>query len=320
MTAMQLPIISADQRLAETRCAKIVLVGVPGAGKTSQLHTLPESSTLFVDLEAGDLAVQDWRGDSLRPRSWPEFRDLVVFLAGPNPAASSEQPYSQAHFDAVCQRFGDPAQLAKYRTYFVDSITVLSRLCLAWAKTQPQAFSDRTGKPDTRGAYGLLGTEMIAALTHLQHVRDKHVVFVAILEEKTDEFNRRYFAIQLEGSKTALELPGVIDEVVTLALLRQDGASDGSDPNTTPEPTKPLRAFVTHTDNPWGYPAKDRSGRLEAIEEPHLGNLIAKCTGSATGLSTANSVVSDIAAHQAAPTGSLTAQLTAPPTQTHSPI
>lgn len=282
---MALPIISADQRLAEPRCAKIVLVGIPGAGKTSQLRTLPEDSTLFVDLEAGDLAVQDWRGDTLRPRSWPEFRDLVVFLAGPNPAASAEQPYSQAHFDAVCQRFGDPAQLAKYRTYFVDSITVLSRLCLAWAKTQPQAFSDRTGKPDTRGAYGLLGTEMISALTHLQHVRDKHVVFVAILEEKTDEFNRRYFAIQLEGSKTALELPGVIDEVITLALLRPNTPAEGTDGSTaaTPAPVKPFRAFVTHTDNPWGYPAKDRSGRLDAIEEPHLGKLIAKAASSVVG-------------------------------------
>lgn len=285
---MALPIISADQRLAEPRCAKIVLVGVPGAGKTSQLRTLPEDSTLFVDLEAGDLAVQDWRGDTLRPRSWPEFRDLVVFLAGPNPAASSEQPYSQAHFDAVCQRFGDPAQLAKYRTYFVDSITVLSRLCLAWAKTQPQAFSDRTGKPDTRGAYGLLGTEMIAALTHLQHVRDKHVVFVAILEEKTDEFNRRYFAIQLEGSKTALELPGVIDEVITLALLRPDAPAEGAEtPAVVTESVKPFRAFVTHTDNPWGYPAKDRSGRLDAIEEPHLGKLIAKAASSGSGARTA---------------------------------
>jgi hypothetical protein len=274
---MALPIISADERLSQPRCAKIVLVGVCGAGKTSQLKTLPEDSTLFVDLEAGDLAVQDWRGDTLRPRSWPEFRDLVVFLAGPNPAANAEQPYSKAHFDAVCQRYGDPAQLAKYRTYFVDSITVLSRLCLTWAKTQPQAYSEKTGKPDTRGAYGLLGTEMITALTHLQHVRDKHVVFVAILEEKIDEFNRRYFGIQLEGSKTALELPGVIDEVITLALLRPDAPAEGAAPS--PESLKPFRAFVTHTDNPWGYPAKDRSGRLAEIEEPHLGKLIAKSAG-----------------------------------------
>ena len=36
------------------------------------------------------------------------------------------------------------------------------------------------------------------------------------------------------------------------------------------------RAFINHTLNPWGYPAKDRSGRLEMIEEPHLGRLMAK--------------------------------------------
>jgi AAA domain len=184
----------------------------------------------------------------------------------------------------VCKRYGDPGQLAKYRTYFVDSITVLSRLCLAWAKTQPQAFSEKTGKPDTRGAYGLLGTEMITALTHLQHVRDKHVVFVAILEEKVDEFNRRYFGIQLEGSKTALELPGVIDEVITLALLRPDAPAEGA----TPESLKPFRAFVTHTDNAWGYPAKDRSGRLSEIEEPDLGKLIAKSAGRKPPLIAAN--------------------------------
>jgi hypothetical protein len=31
--------------------------------------------------------------------------------------------------------------------------------------------------------------------------------------------------------------------------------------------------------NPWGYPAKDRSGRLALIEEPHLGRLMTKITG-----------------------------------------
>ena len=30
--------------------------------------------------------------------------------------------------------------------------------------------------------------------------------------------------------------------------------------------------------NPWGYPAKDRSGRLDVVEEPHLGRLISKIT------------------------------------------
>lgn len=36
------------------------------------------------------------------------------------------------------------------------------------------------------------------------------------------------------------------------------------------------RAFVCQTLNPWGYPAKDRSGRLEMVEEAHLGKLLKK--------------------------------------------
>jgi hypothetical protein len=263
---MTLPIISAQERLSEKRCAKIALIGIPGSGKTSQIRTLNPQTTLFVDTEAGDLAILDWPGDTLRPRTWPEFRDLVVFLAGAMPTALPEQAFSAAHFQHVCGQYGDPAQLAKYDTYFVDSLTVLSRLCFAWCKTQPQALSEKTGKPDNRGAYGLLGTEMITALTHLQHVRDKHVIYVAILEEKTDDFNRRYYQLQLEGAKTALELPGVLDEVITLAILKAD---DGT----------PYRGFVTRADNAYGYPSKDRSGQLDAIEEPHLGRLIAKCLG-----------------------------------------
>ena len=266
---MALPIISAEARMPERHSAKFGLVGTPGVGSTTQLRHLPPESTLFVDLEAGDLSVKDWPGDTVRPRTWAEFRDLVVFLAGPMPTATAEQAFSEAHYRHVCENYGDPAQLAKYEYYFVDSLTVLSRLCLAWCKTQPQAFSEKTGKADNRGAYGLLGQEMIAALTHLQHVRDKHVIYVAILEEKVDDFNRRYTQLQLEGSKTALELPGVLDEVITLAVLKAD---DGT----------PYRAFVTRADNPYGFPSKDRSGRLDAIEEPDLGKLIRKCLGVAS--------------------------------------
>ena len=54
-----LPIISADQRLSEKRCAKVALVGVPGSGKTTQIRTLNTASTLLVDTEAGDLSILD---------------------------------------------------------------------------------------------------------------------------------------------------------------------------------------------------------------------------------------------------------------------
>jgi len=261
-----LPIIGADQRLAERRGVKGVLVGKAGIGKTSQLWTLPPESTLFFDLEAGDLAVEGWQGDTIRPRTWQECRDFAVFIGGPNPALRDEQPYSRAHYEAVCGRFGDPAALDRYGTVFVDSITVAGRLCFQWATGQPQAFSEKTGKPDVRGAYGLLGQEMVGWLTHLQHTRGKNVWFVGILDERTDDFGRRVFSLQIEGAKTGLELPGIVDEVVTLAELKAD---DGT----------AYRAFVCQTLNPWGFPAKDRSGRLDLVEEPHLAKLMDKITG-----------------------------------------
>ncbi|MBF0309889.1 MAG: ATP-binding protein [Magnetococcales bacterium] len=262
----RLPIITADQRMAERRGIKGVLVGPVGIGKTSQLWTLDPATTLFVDMEAGDLAVEGWPGDTIRPRTWQECRDIAVYIGGPNPALRDDQSFSDAHYQAVVAKYGDPAVLSRYETLFLDSLTVGARLCMQWCKGQPQAFSDKTGKPDLRGAYGLLGQEMINWLVHLQHTRNKNVWFVGILDKKIDDFNRPYFALQLEGSKTGLELPGIVDEVVTLTELK---AEDGG----------LFRAFVCHTLNPWGFPAKDRSGRLAMVEEPHLGRLMAKISG-----------------------------------------
>ena len=260
---MTLPIITADERLAEMRGVKAAIFGASGAGKTTLLRTLKASTTLFFDLEAGDLAVEGLAIDTIRPRTWTECRDFAVFIGGANPALRDDQPYSRAHYDAVCKKFGDPVALDKYDTIFVDSITVAGRLCFQWCKGQPEAHSDKTGKPDVRGAYGLHGREMIGWLTHLQHTRAKNVIFVGILDEKLDDFNRKVFVPQIEGSKTGLELPGIVDEVLTLTSL--------------PDKQGELRrVFVCQTQNPWGYPAKDRSGRLEMLEPPDLGRLIDK--------------------------------------------
>lgn len=258
-----LPIISADDRLKETRGIKGCILGKSGIGKTSLLWTLDPKTTLFIDLEAGDLAVEGWAGDCLRPRTWNECRDLAVYIGGPNPALRSEQPYSEAHYKAVCEQYGDISALEKYETVFVDSITVAGRLCFNWSKGQPQAFSDKTGKADIRGAYGLQGQEMVGWLTHLQHTRSKNIWFLGILDEKTDDFNRRYYTPQIEGSKTGLELPGIVDQVITMAEIPADSGES-------------YRAFVCHTLNAYGYPAKDRSGNLEVMEKPHLGELMEK--------------------------------------------
>jgi hypothetical protein len=262
-----LKIITADERLQQQSAIKGVIAGGSGIGKTSLLRTLDPKTTLAADLEAGMLAVEDWPGDSLAIRDWDSARNFACYIGGPDPARRPEQSYSQAHYEHVVSIYGDPASMAKYETIFVDSITVAGRLCFNWCLGQPDAFSEKTGKPDKRGAYGLHGQEMIGWLTQLQHTHGKNIWLVGILDKKKDDFERTYYALQIEGGKTGLELPGIVDQVITMAEI-DFGAEQGKH-----------RAFVCQTINDWGFPAKDRSGRLGVVEEPHLGKLMAKIKG-----------------------------------------
>jgi hypothetical protein len=256
-------IIGADDRLAERRGAKILLDGPTGVGKTSLLRTLKSTTTLFLDVEAGDLAVQDVPVDTFRLDDWPAARNIACRIAGPNQSFLPTACYSKAHYDAIG---GALPNLEKYETVFVDSITALSRLSFRWAEQQPECLSERSGKKDVRAAYGLHAREMLLWLNQLQHARGMNVIFVAILEKVFDEFNHAEFQIQLEGQKTGRELPGIVDQIVTMQWV------DFGDNKVT-------RAFVCTSPNPWGYPAKDRAGRLEQLEEPHLGKLIKKLVG-----------------------------------------
>jgi hypothetical protein len=180
-------IIPAADRTAAERGAKALIVGPTGVGKTSLLRTLDLDRTLFVDVEAGDLAVQDVPVDTFRPRTWPQCRDLAVVLAGPNPAVPADAVYSQAHYDSAITELGAPRA---YDTFFVDSLTAVGRLCFAWSSQQPEAFSERSGKRDLRGAYGLHAREMVAWLMHLQQARAVSAVALGILETVTDDYNR----------------------------------------------------------------------------------------------------------------------------------
>jgi len=261
-------IITADQRLEEKNGPKILIVGPSGAGKTSLLRTMSKAllaSTLFVDIEAGDIAVSDLPVASVRPRTWVECRDLACVLGGFNPALPANAAYSEAHYNEAMK---DPelARLAgAFPLLFVDSLTAGGRLCFTWAEQQPEAFTDR-GRKDLRAVYGLHARSMLGWLNQLQHARGRTVVLVAVLERSVDDLNIASWQPQIEGSKTGRELPAIVDEIITMTWI------DFGD-------RKPVRAFVTTNPNPWGYPAKDRSGRLDQIEPPNLGALIEKLTG-----------------------------------------
>jgi len=79
-------IITADERMAERKNIKGALFGAHGIGKTSLLWTLDPTTTLFLDLEGGDLAVQDCPVDQIKIKTWDEARDMACLVTGPNPS------------------------------------------------------------------------------------------------------------------------------------------------------------------------------------------------------------------------------------------
>lgn len=273
---MGIQIVTADERLSQAaQKTSLMIVGPNGVGKTSLLRSIPEGETLCIDLEAGLKAVQDWRGISLPIRTYPDFRDLACLIGGADPAVDAASPYSAAHYAYVQQLYagtGLAELIASRRIIFVDSITDLGRLAMTHARQQPEAFSEKTGKPDSRGAYGLLAREIINTLKHLQRIPGRTIIFVGVLERIVDEFNRETWQLQMEGSKAAREMPGIVDQVLSLCLFDQD--SDGTWQFKPDGGTQ--RRFVCHMGNRWGLPAKDRSGRLDDTEPADLGALLEK--------------------------------------------
>jgi hypothetical protein len=84
-------------------------------------------------------------------------------------------------------------------------------------------------------------------------------VLVAILEKVVDDHGVPTWQIQLEGQRARRELPAILDVIIAMVWV--------------PFKDKPRRAFVCQSDV---YPTKDRSGRLDAIEEPNLEKLLRK--------------------------------------------
>ena len=127
-----LQIITADERMRERRGIKGVLTGISGIGKTSQLWTLNPDTTLFINLEAGELAVQGWPGDEIRIRDWRLLSRLALrgdvglgegWVAGDWHSETLEGTLSLALRNLGLRAgWGEPGRLQAMRMRLVDRL------------------------------------------------------------------------------------------------------------------------------------------------------------------------------------------------------
>jgi hypothetical protein len=277
---MSLRIVTADERLAaaQTR-GTIAIFGQYGVGKTSLLYTLPAAETLALDFEGGFKSVQTWQGDSIEIRSYAEAADVACLVGGPNPSIGEMDFFSPQHYEACLKRY-PTIDMRRYRHIFFDSISELTVVAAERAKQANQWVDPKTGemKMDTRGMYGDLGRETMAMLRHMQHAAGKNVIFVGRLEQIQNEAKQLIWQPQLEGQKVGRELPGIVDQVISMSHFDYVANTWIHNPGKGA-----IRAFVCTTQNPWGLPAKERTlGNVGMIEEPHLGKLLAKINQPAT--------------------------------------
>ena len=270
---------TAQDRILLFKKINALITGPQGIGKTFVARTLDPETTLFIDCEAGTLSLERskdqpaWQGTTLSLKAmaqklnvhpWVLCRGIASILLG----ADTQDPngyYGKAWYDYYVGAFagGNPQLFDKFRNLFVDSLTVVSRWAFDWACQQPESISEKTKKLDKRGAYGLMGTELVAWATALQH-QPKNIFLSCILEEDEDDFKRKYWQLQIEGKQAGKKIPGIFDLVMSLAWV-DFGETAGKH-----------RVFVTQEGNALGFPAKDRSGLLEPYERPDLGAIINK--------------------------------------------
>lgn len=144
----------------------------------------------------------------------------------------------------------------QFQTLCLDSLSEIAEVVLTNAKGQVK---------DPRQAYGELIDKMQMTIRSFRDLPGYHVYMSAKQEMVKDEATGITLnGPSMPGSKLGQQLPYFFDEVFQLDI--------GKDPNTQ----QSYRFLRTQPD--FSNDAKDRSGRLDPVEAPDLGNIINKIT------------------------------------------
>lgn len=144
-----------------------------------------------------------------------------------------------------------------FDTLCLDSLSEIAEVVLTNAKKNLK---------DPRQAYGDLIDRMALIIRCFRDLPQKHVYMAAKMEWVKDEATGICrFQPMMPGQKLGPQLPYLFDEVFRMGV------------NKTPQGQE-YRFLQTKLD--MQYEAKDRSGSLDAMEAPDLGNIIRKISGA----------------------------------------
>ena len=143
----------------------------------------------------------------------------------------------------------------KYKSICLDSISEIAEVVLA---------NEKNNEKDIRKAYGNLQDIMSDLMRSFRDLPGRNVYFSAKQERVQDDNGRLLFGPSMPGQKLAQQIPYLFDEVFCYQMVK--------DANGVPQ-----RMLLTQPDGI--SVAKDRSGKLNAWEEPDLSAVIDKIRG-----------------------------------------
>lgn len=241
---MTIQLIAADE-LAVNHGVKCLVYGRAGHGKTMLTATAP--SPVLLSAESGILSL---RKENI----------IKVFGAGQESIAYDIPVIQIKTIDdliAAHQWTANSPDAMQFKTVCIDSLTEIGEVVLANAKLQVK---------DPRQAYGELIEKMISTIKAFRDLPGKHVYVTAKEERmKDDVTGTTLCGPSMPGSKLGQQLAYLFDEVFHMGK------------HTDPVSKESYRYLRTQPD--FNYDAKDRSGRLEEMEYPHLGAIFNKIVG-----------------------------------------
>lgn len=147
----------------------------------------------------------------------------------------------------------ESAEATQFATICLDSLTEIAETVLSSAKKSTK---------DPRQAYGELIDRMGITIRSFRDLKEKNVYMSAKQEAYKDEMaGTTMYGPSMPGAKLGQQLPYLFDEVFRLNIGR---TTDGQE----------YRYLQTRAD--FQSEAKDRSGCLDQMEMPDIGNVITK--------------------------------------------